>query len=173
MRVTKLLSVSVTLWAVVVGADSASAGGVNVPIVRPSVTIKPIITPPRINPGTTGGTVCCAIKNGGGTVVLGNPAGGKARGSGAGFVGTPNFGKTTGATYFGSGDPVSSSSPATGGAGSPSNAGGTTLVIRRTGGVTDRGGEGSGDARPARNYAPPASNNSRTACGRYPYPACQ
>ena len=26
MRATKLLSVSVTLWAVVVGADSASAG---------------------------------------------------------------------------------------------------------------------------------------------------
>ena len=36
MRATKLLSVSVTLWAVVVGADSASAAG-NLP----SLPVKP------------------------------------------------------------------------------------------------------------------------------------
>jgi hypothetical protein len=171
MRATKLLSVSVALWAVVVGADGASAGGVNVPIVRPSVTIKPIITPPRIKPGTTGGTVCCVIKNNGGWTVLLGGGNGQATQSHhhhqAG--GTLQVWGTT------NGQPTTYSQPATGGAGSPSGgaAAGTNLVIRRTGGVTDVGGEGSGEARPARNYAPPASYNSKTACGRYPYPACQ
>src|SRR5262245_28874628 len=51
MRVTKLLSVSVTLWAVVVGANSASAGGG--PIVTPSIKIvPPSIKPPSIKPVT-------------------------------------------------------------------------------------------------------------------------
>ena len=81
MRATKLLSVSVTLWAVVVGADSASAHGVNLPIVRPSISITPprptIVTPPRqtmslplsnprvqINPVGAGGSLPTGVSSG-------------------------------------------------------------------------------------------------------------
>ena len=45
MRATKLFSVSLTLWAVVVGADSASAGNA-LPIVTPQ--IKPVLTTPKV-----------------------------------------------------------------------------------------------------------------------------
>ena len=43
MRATKLLSVSVTLWAVVVGADGASAGGPGLlPSIRPNMGTPPV-----------------------------------------------------------------------------------------------------------------------------------
>ena len=48
MRATKLVSVSVALWAVVVGADRASAGGLNVPSVNvPKVSVPTNI--PKVN----------------------------------------------------------------------------------------------------------------------------
>src|SRR5262249_3999256 len=63
MRATKLVSVSVALCAVVVGADNASAGGVNVPTVNvprvnvPKPTVVPKVNVPRVNVNAPGVTV--------------------------------------------------------------------------------------------------------------------
>src|SRR5262252_6841719 len=59
MRATKLVSISVTLCAVVVGADNASAGGVNVPTVnvprvnvpKPTVSVPKVIVPRKVTGG--------------------------------------------------------------------------------------------------------------------------
>ena len=59
MRATKLLSVSVTLWAVVVGADSASAG---MPSLSPP--IKPNMATPPVRGVGVGGTLPAGIKSG-------------------------------------------------------------------------------------------------------------
>src|SRR6516164_5636885 len=50
MRATKLVSVSIALCAVVVGADSASAGGVNVPTNIPKVNVPTNI--PKVSGST-------------------------------------------------------------------------------------------------------------------------
>ena len=90
MRATKLLSVSVTLWAVVVGADGASAG-----VRSLSPSIKPNMgTPPVRGVGVVGGTRptgITAIKSGamsirpsvgvGGTVPTGIKSGAMTMGS--------------------------------------------------------------------------------------------
>lgn len=186
MRATKLLSVSVTLWAVVVRADSASAGGVNVPIVRPSIkivtpSIKPVITP--IKPVVTPIKPALTLTKPALTTKMVTPTrGGKT--SKLGIQG----GKTS-KLGIQNANPVGSPPPQhslkLGGAGTPpGNGNGSAAGLYRDVGIPLNYGDapaggsnaargGSGGAGPPRNYAPPASYNSKTACGRYPYPACQ
>jgi hypothetical protein len=71
----------------------------------------------------------------------------------------------------GGGGVATSSQPSVGvGAGTPglNSAQSPAAAQLSTGGAPS---SGSGAAGPPRYYAP-ASHNSRTACGRYPYPPC-
>ena len=205
MRATKLLSVSVALWAVVVGADSASAGG-NLPIVTPQ--IKPVLITPKVGTPVIRPT-SSPIKSLGSTTSLINPrlttsspslrfnhhiynsqGGGpsnihinvnpsKAVGAGvaaqAGAAlrqGSGNSGKAVlnmqpGMFLPGTGNYQTDSYAFTPPPPPPPGA----PTLQRVSGAAAGGGSGGG--RPARNYAPPTSYNSKTACGRYPYPACQ
>ena len=161
MRVMKLLSVSVTLWAVVVGADSATAGG---PIVTPSIRIvPPSIKPPSIKP-VTPSIKPPTIKPVVGTSYI--------RGSSTVLQPSVKFRQTT-TTNWNSG--ITNSIPHAGPTAVPSlhynrEAGGRVWTSDSASGVYS---PDNGRAPPARNYAPPTSYNSKTACGRYPYPACQ
>jgi hypothetical protein len=167
MRATKLLSVSVALWAVVAGADSASAGGVNVPIVTPS--IKPPVLTPRV--GTPSIKLTPNVRTSRTPIVQKVPGG---------AVGTGLTGKPTGAGSY-TAPPwynnYSNNPPSYNpliGAGLPS--GGRDPASAQatfTPPHNDPAGGGSGGARPARNYSPPTSYNNKTACGHYPYPACK
>jgi len=183
MRVTKLLSVSVTLWAVVVGADSASAG--SGPIVTPSIrVVPPTIKPPLIKPVTSSiKPVTPSIT----PKVWMPPIRGQATSlqpsikplqsiksqtsqghrRHAGGRGSPSGDVGAGSPPSGDASPSGAS-----GAGSPPPKEGTEFSFG-AGSPADAAGGGNDGGRPARNFAPPASYNSRTACGRYPYPACQ
>ena len=170
MRATKLLCVSVTLWAVVVGADSASAGGPSVtPPVRLTPSLPLSIKPGQIKPVGVGGS----LPTGFNSQVINRAGGSKTEGA-LGPTGSFRQQKfDPGVTGLGSGySPNAGNAGGTsggGGAGGTSAGGGPGTRFQGT----DAAEGGSGGARPARNYATDSFYNSKTACGRYPYPACK
>jgi len=185
MRATKLLCVSVTLWAVVVGADSASAGGPSVtPPVRLTPSLPLSIKPGQIKPVGVGGSLPTGFNSGarinqpvgvGGSLPTGfnsqviNRAGGSKTEGALGPTGSFRQQKfDPGVTGLGSGY-----SPNAGNAGGTSGGGGAGGGPGTRFQGTDAAEGGSGGARPARNYATDSFYNSKTACGRYPYPACK
>jgi uncharacterized membrane protein YgcG len=169
MGATKLLSVSVTLWAVVVGANSASAGG-TLPIVTPIkpalAPIKPALTP--IKPALTPNVGTAQSKTSVDAVSHRLVPDKAIRGN------KPKHTYSMGPHGPGSGG---GGGGGAGGAGGPSGGGGGASSQPATAGMqfldSDAAGGGGGGTRPARNYAPPASYNGKTACGHYPYPACK
>ena len=211
MRATKLVSVSVALWAVLMGAGRASAGAVNVSVPVPRVNVHVPSNVPRVNVPTKVSVPTGSVPrvNAKGLITgpnnLGSIRSEKMKSYAKGLItpkekapegrspqqpnntmepsSTGGAGPQQGAASKGgggSGGVATSSQPATGGASPQLQAEGASFSGSGAAGGGSSGGSdaagggsSSGSGRgPARYYAP-ASHNSKTACGRYPYAPCK
>ena len=153
-----LLSVSIALCAVVVGADRASAGSVNVPTNIPKVSVPtniPKVSVPTNIPKVSVPTNLPKVN------VQTNLA--KVNAALAAQWVTP---KPVAARPAGAGTPAPNNAPAQ----RPLSTAGAS-----SSGSGAAGGGSSSGSGAARYYSAASYNskyNSKTACGRYPYPPC-
>jgi len=202
MRATKLVSVPAALWAVIVGADRASAGGVNVPSVNvPKVNVPtnvpkvnvPTASLPKVSVPTNIPKVSVPASVPKVNVPNGNVARVNAVIQKIRLEGVPRTAVRSVASppsrysRFYSRGPAPSGGGAAGGgsggggaAGGGSSgggaAGGGSSYASGAGGGSSSGsgaaGEGSSNRRGAAGRGQYYAPASSSACGRYPYPPC-
>jgi len=160
MRATKLVSASLALCAVLMGADRASAGAVTVSVPVPKVNVSRVtVPPPKVN-------VPRATAN----VSKLNPSTAIANVSNKGlryYRATPIVSKKGRKTE--SLERVSYRHGQT----SPNSGSRNVSFQEGQGGSSDSSSADSGGASGrARYYVPASYSRNTTACGRYPYPRC-